>query len=89
MIKPALPITMDNFQQVILEESKTKLVLIAFWADQVPESVELKTKLEQATAAFTDSVLMAEIDCQSQQQIAAQFGIQGLPTAVMLKDGQP
>jgi len=89
MIKPALPITIENFQQVILEDSKIKPVLIAFWADQVPESVELKAKLEQATAAFHDSILMAEIDCQSQQQIAAQFGIQGLPTAIIIKDGQP
>ncbi|QOL25784.1 tetratricopeptide repeat protein [Thalassotalea sp. LPB0316] len=89
MIKPALPITLENFQQVILEESKAKLVLVAFWAEQVPESVELKAKLEQATAAFSESLLMTEIDCQSQQQIAAQFGIQGLPTAVIIKDGQP
>ncbi len=89
MIKPALPITIENFQQVILEESKTKLVLVAFWADQVPESVALKSALEKATAAHTEHVLMTSIDCQTEQQIAAQFGIQGLPTAVFIKDGQP
>lgn len=89
MIKPALPITIENFQQVILEESKTKLVLVAFWADQVPESVALKSTLETATAAHTEHVLMTSIDCQTEQQIAAQFGIQGLPTAVFIKDGQP
>jgi putative thioredoxin len=32
---------------------------------------------------------MATVDCQTQQQIAQQFGIQGLPTAVLVKDGQP
>ena len=37
-------ITLENFQQVILEESKTKLILVDFWAEQVPESVELKNK---------------------------------------------
>ena len=89
MIKPALPITIENFQQVILEESKTKLVLVAFWADQVPESVALKSTLETATAAHNEHVLMTSIDCQTEQQIAAQFGIQGLPTAVFIKDGQP
>ncbi|GLX81778.1 tetratricopeptide repeat protein [Thalassotalea eurytherma] len=89
MIKPALPITIENFQQVILEESKAKLVLVAFWADQVPESVALKSTLETATAAHTEHVLMTSIDCQIEQQIAAQFGIQGLPTAVFIKDGQP
>ena len=35
-------ITLENFQQVILEESKNKLILVDFWAEQVPESIELK-----------------------------------------------
>lgn len=85
----SLPITLDNFQQVVVEESKNKLVLIAFWAEQVPESVELKTKLEAATANFTQQVIMTSVDCQVEQQIAQQFGLQSLPTAIIIKDGQP
>lgn len=85
----SLPITLENFQQVILEESKARLVLIAFYADQMPESVELKTKLEALTANASETILMASVDCQAQQQIAQQFGLQSLPTAVLIKDGQP
>lgn len=85
----SLPITLENFQQVVLEESKTRLVLIAFYADQMPESVDLKAKLEAGTANASDSILMASVDCQAQQQIAQQFGLQTLPTAVIIKDGQP
>jgi putative thioredoxin len=82
-------ITLENFQQIVLEESKNKLVLVAFWAQQIPESVELKDKLSVKTAPFTDQILMATVDCETQQQIAQQFGIQGLPTAILVKDGQP
>ncbi len=82
-------ITLENFQQVILEKSKTTLVLVDFWAEQVPESVELKDKLSAKIAPCGDAIILATVDCQSQQQIAQQFGIQGLPTAVMVKDGQP
>ncbi len=82
-------ITLENFQQIVLEESKNKLVLVAFWAQQIPESVELKDKLSAKTAPFTDQILMASVDCETQQQIAQQFGIQGLPTAILVKDGQP
>ncbi len=82
-------ITLDNFQQVIVEQSKEKHILVTFWAEQIPESIELKDKLAQKTAAFSDHITLATVDCQSQGQIAQQFGIQGLPTAVLIKDSQP
>ncbi|WP_236702547.1 tetratricopeptide repeat protein [Thalassomonas actiniarum] len=94
MISNSLPqnmveMTLDNFQQVIVEESKNKLILVAFWAEQVPESIELKDKLAAKLSAAGEHVLLASVDCQAQQQVAMQFGIQGLPTAVLVKDGQP
>jgi putative thioredoxin len=85
----AIEITLENFQQVILEESKTKLVLVDFWAAQVPESLDLKDKLAHGLQGFEEYILYATVDCQTQQQIAQQFGIQGLPTAILVKDGQP
>jgi len=82
-------ITLENFQQVILEDSKSTLVLVDFWAEQVPESIELRNKLIAKVSPFPEHMLMATVDCQTQQQIAQQFGIEGLPTAVLVKDGQP
>ena len=84
-----IAITYDNAQQIVLEESKNKLVLVAFWAEQIPESVELRDKLAAKVASFTEQIVMATVDCQTQQHIAQQFGIQGLPTAILVKDGQP
>ena len=84
-----IAINLENFQQVVLEESKNKLVLVAFWADQVPESIQLRDKLAAKVAPFNEQMLMASLDCQTQQQIAQQFAIQGLPTAILVKDGQP
>ena len=85
----AVSLTLENFQQVVLEDSKEKLVLVAFWAEQVPESLELRDKLASRTAPVGEHVIFADVDCQTQQQIAMQFGIQGLPTAVLVKAGQP
>jgi len=84
-----ITINVENFQQVVLEESKNKLVLIAFWAEQVPESIQLRDTLAAKIQPFSEQMLMASIDCQSQQQIAQQFSIQGLPTVILIKDGQP
>ncbi|GLX77695.1 co-chaperone YbbN [Thalassotalea insulae] len=85
----SIAMTLDNFQQIVLEQSKEKLVLVSFWAEQVPESVELKDKLTTKVADADEYLLHATVDCQAQAQIAQQFGIQGLPTAVLVKDGQP
>lgn len=85
----AIEITLDNFQQIIIEESKTKPVLVDFWAEQVPESLDLKAKLGFGLQGLEAHILYATVDCQTQQQIAQQFGIQGLPTAILVKDGQP
>ena len=82
-------ITLENFQQVIVEGSKSTLVLVDFWAEQVPESIELRDKLVAKVCPFPEHMVMATVDCQTEQQIAQQFGIQCLPTAVLVKDGQP
>ncbi|PHR80968.1 MAG: co-chaperone YbbN [Colwellia sp.] len=84
-----IEINLENFQQVVLEESKNKLVLVAFWAEQIPESIQLRDTLAAKIQPFSEQMLMASIDCQNQQQIAQQFAIQGLPTAILVKDGQP
>lgn len=88
MSENAIELTLENFQQVVLEDSKEKIIVVAFWAEQVPESIELRDKLAARTANNTH-VIFASVDCQVQQQIAMQFGIQGLPTAILVKDGQP
>ena len=82
-------ITLENFQQVILEDSKEKLVLVDFWAQQIPESIDLRDKLQVALSNHSDTMIFATVDCESQGQIAQQFGLQGLPTAILVKDGQP
>ncbi|WP_440874606.1 tetratricopeptide repeat protein [Thalassotalea sp. PLHSN55] len=82
-------INLENFQQIVVEESKSKLVLIDFWAEQIPESVELKNKLAIALQGKEEAILFATVDCQAQQQIAQQFGLQALPTVIVIKDGQP
>ena len=84
-----IAINLENFQQVVLEESKNKLVLVAFWAEQIPESMQLRDVLAAKVLPFSEQMLMASLDCQAQQQIAQQFAIQGLPTAILVKDGQP
>jgi putative thioredoxin len=82
-------VTAENFQQIILEGSKQKLVIVDFWADWCEPCKQLMPILEKLAAEYSDRVTLAKIDCEAQQQLAAQFGIRSLPTVAFFKDGQP
>lgn len=81
-------VTLENFQQVILEGSKSKLVVIDFWADWCEPCKQLMPVLEKIAADYPNDLVLAKIDCEAQQQLAAQFGIRSLPTVAIFKDGQ-
>lgn len=82
-------VTLQNFQQVLLEGSKDKLVIIDFWADWCEPCKQLMPILERIAAEKQEHVVLAKINCDEQQELAMQFGIRSLPTVAFFKDGQP
>ncbi|CAB0151913.1 Thioredoxin [Pseudidiomarina piscicola] len=89
MANIGIPVTIENFEQIILTGSKTKLVMVDFWADWCEPCKQLMPILEKLASDYSDRVTLAKIDCEEQQQLAAQFGIRSLPTVAFFKDGQP
>ena len=84
-----IDITVENFQQVIINESQNKIVMVEFWADGYEPSQQLAPVLQTLAVSHSDAMLHARVDCQQQQEIAGQFGVQNLPTVILVKDGQP
>jgi putative thioredoxin len=82
-------ITPENFQQVILQDSQTQAVMVEFWAEGYEPSQQLAPVIENVAANFSGNVIHARVDCQQQQEIAGQFGVQNLPTVILIKEGQP
>lgn len=80
---------LQNFQQVLLEGSKEKLIIIDFWADWCEPCKQLMPVLEKLAMQYSEQVILAKINCDEQQELAAQFGIRSLPTVAFFKDGQP
>lgn len=85
----SVDITIENFQQVILQESATKLVMVEFWAQGYEPSEQLAPVLQAIASKQGENLLHARVDCQAQPDITAQFGVQNLPTVILIKDGQP
>jgi putative thioredoxin len=84
-----LAITLENFQQVILEDSKQHWLLLQFYMPENEACVQMTQLLSTAVQPYAEHLIYAQVNCQTEQQIAMQFGIQSLPTVMLVKDGQP
>ncbi|MCM2681274.1 thioredoxin family protein [Echinimonas agarilytica] len=83
-----IDINVQNFQQVILEGSREKPVIVEFWAEGHEPCIQTATSLQKLASEFGEYIILARIDCATEQQIAMQFGVQSLPTVAVFKDGQ-
>lgn len=82
-------IDLDNFQQVILEASQQKLIMVGFWTEWDEASMQLMPVLEKIASRHANDLILAKVNCDEQQQIAMQFGVRSLPTVYLVRDGQP
>lgn len=78
----------QNFREV-LEGSMTAPVLIHFWAPMSEESAQLIPALKALTEQYAGAYTLALLNCEEQQAIAGQFGVQALPTIALFVNGQP
>ncbi|MDQ2077328.1 thioredoxin [Marinimicrobium sp. ABcell2] len=85
----SVDVTLDNAQQMIIDESFQRLVVVDFWADWCGPCKTLMPILEKLAAEFQGQFLLARINADEQQPLAGQFGVRSLPTVMLIKDGQP
>ena len=84
----SVAVTADNFQQLVLEGSKQRLVVVDFWAEWCGPCKTLTPLLEKLAIDYGPRLLLATVDCEREQLVAAQFRVQSLPTVMLVKNGQ-
>lgn len=82
-------LSVENFQQVVVQQSQDRLVIVDFWAEWCEPCKDLMPILQKLAHEYADSVILATVDCDKQQEIAGQFGVRNLPTVMLVKGGQP
>ena len=79
----------EQFEQLVVQSSLHKPVLVDFWAQWCAPCKVLMPLLEKITASYAGELLLAKVDCDVEQEIVALLGVQSLPTVVLFKDGKP
>ncbi len=82
-------VTDASFQQLVLENSFHKPVLVDFWAEWCAPCKALMPMLAKIAEEYRGELLLAKVNCDVEQMVVAQLGIRSLPTVVLFKDGQP
>jgi putative thioredoxin len=88
-MSPAEKEAVESFRRDVVEPSMSKLVIIDFYADWCGPCKALAPVLEKVAAAYADKgVVLAKIDTEANQFIAAQFQIRSIPTVYAMFQGQ-
>ncbi|MDY0250620.1 MAG: thioredoxin [Pseudomonas sp.] len=78
-----------QFEQLVVQNSFHKPVLVDFWAQWCAPCKVLLPLLEKITESYAGELLLAKVDCDVEQDIVTRLGVQSLPTVVLFKDGKP
>lgn len=81
-----MQVTDSTFEDEVLEAETPTLV--DFWAAWCGPCKMVAPVVEEIAAEYGDKMRVAKMDVDSNQQTPANYGIQGIPTLILFKDGE-
>lgn len=81
--------TEQTFQSDVLDASTRHVVVLSLWSPHAAESLAFNATLAAVTDSYAGRILLAQIDVDTNPQIAQAVGAQGVPFVLGLVGGQP
>ena len=75
-----------TFQADVLDSKAP--VLVDFWAEWCGPCKMIAPILDEVASAYTGKLQVAKVNVDENREVPAKFGIRGIPTLMLFKDGQ-
>ncbi len=79
-------VTDTTFETDVLQAKQ--LVLVDYWAEWCGPCKMIAPILDEISAAYQGKLLVAKMNVDENREIPAKFGIRGIPTLMLFKDGE-
>ncbi len=80
------PITDESFESDVL--NSTEPVLVDFWAEWCGPCKQIGSSLEEIATEMDGRLTVAKLDIDNNPETPTKYGVRGIPTLMLFKDGQ-
>jgi putative thioredoxin len=88
-LKPQVfDVTRDNFEELVLQGSQQRVIVVDFWAPWCAPCRTLGPVLEDVVAELGPGIALARVNVDENQELAMAFRVQGIPAVKVVKDGK-